>query len=149
MTEGTEGTEANPVVAALRERIAGYLRDAQLEWEERGGHFILTQGSTAVTIAAETWGEARTIVRILSPVAIDIQRITPELTQFLVTENNSLLFGKFSLDVEGRTVWYEHALLGDFMQAEELLVAAAAVATTADEYDERVSELAQGHRAAD
>ncbi|MEM4244367.1 MAG: YbjN domain-containing protein [Candidatus Bathyarchaeia archaeon] len=136
-------------VEALRSKIENYLRQKQISYEVRAdGRYAVRQGSTVVLVAPAEWNE-QTIVRVFAPVSLNITRITPELTLFLVEENNNLTFGRFSLDTENKIVWFEHALLGDFMDVEELFIAVAAVAYTADKYDEQVSGMAGGKRAAD
>ena len=107
------------------------------------GDYRLRYGSTFLVVIPCQWGD-RTLVKLIAPVASNITKITPELTRFLVEKNNELLFGKFSLDTPNNTVWYEHALLGDFLDEEELFVAVAAVLKTADDHDEEVSRMAGG-----
>lgn len=46
--------------------------------------------------------------------------------------------------MKNKAIWYEHALLGDFLDAEELLVAVAAIVSTADELDEKLSKMGRG-----
>lgn len=137
------------MVEALRAKVESYLREKGLSYEVRpDGNLWLRQGSTLVVINIADWGE-RTLVRLAAPVALNITQVTPELTRFLAEKNHQLLFGKFSLDTQGNGVWYEHVLLGDYLDAEELVVAVAAIALTADELDEEVARLSGGKRVAD
>jgi len=137
------------VVEALRSKVQTFLSQKQLSYEVKpNGSLWLRQGSTVVTISPVQWGE-RTLVKLAAPVALNIGKITPQLTRFLAEKNNQLLFGKFSLDAKAKAVWYEHVLLGDFLDAEELFVAVAAVALTADQHDEQVSKMARGKRMQD
>jgi hypothetical protein len=134
---------------ALRSKVENYLRQKQLSYEVKpNGSLWIRQGSTVVVVSSSEWGE-RTLVKLAAPVALNITSVTPELTRFLVEKNFELLFGKFSLDTNGNAVWYEHVLLGDFLDAEELFVAVAAVALTADQHDEEIAKMAQGKRVAD
>lgn len=136
-------------VQALRSKVEDYLRQRQLSYEVKpNGSLWIRQGSTIVVVNPSEWGE-RTLVKLAAPVALNITKITPELTRFLVEKNFELLFGKFSLDTNGNAIWYEHVLLGDSLDAEELFVAVAAVALTADQHDEEVAKMAQGKRVAD
>lgn len=105
-------------------------------------------GSTMAMVIPADWND-RTLVRLLAAVALEVTQVTPELTRFLAEENNKLLFGKFSLDMQAKAVWYEHALLGDFLDVEELYTALGAIVTTADQYDEQVCKLSGGKRVAD
>ncbi len=136
-------------VEALRRKIEDILRQKKLSYEVKpNGAIWVRKGSTVVVITTGKWGK-RMLVKLAAPVALNITKITPELTRFLVEKNFALLFGKFSLDTKGKGIWYEHVLLGDFMDVDEFLVAISAVAITADEYDEQVSKMAKGKRVAD
>ncbi|UCE37956.1 MAG: YbjN domain-containing protein [Thermoplasmata archaeon] len=142
-------TEELKTLEGLREKVESFLRNKELSYEVRPeGDFWLRQGSTLVVISPNQW-EERTLVRLASPVAINVTDVSPELTKYLVEMNHQLLFGKFALDTEGKTIWYEHVLLGDFLNEEELFVGLAAVALTADDFDEKVSEMAGGKRVSD
>lgn len=133
----------------LRGKVENYLMQKQLSYEVKpNGTLWIRQGSTIVVVNPSDWGE-RTLVKLAAPVALDISKVTPELTRFLAEKNFELLFGKFSLDTNGKAIWYEHVLLGDFLDAETLFVAVAAVALTADQYDEEIAKMAQGKRVVD
>jgi len=136
-------------VETLRSNVEDYLRQKKLSYEVKpNGSLWIRQGSTVVVVNPSEWGE-QTLVKLSAPVALNITKITPELTRFLVEKNFELLFGKFSLDTNGNAIWYEHVLLGDTLNAEELFVAVATVALTADKYDEQVAKMSRGKRVAD
>jgi len=136
-------------VESLRAKVERFLRESGLSYEVKpDGSLLLRQGSTAVQVRALQWNK-HTIVRVLAPVALNLQKVTPDLTLFLLERNNELLFGKFSLDTANRAVWYEHVLLGDFLDAEELIVAVTTIAITADRYDDEVAAHGRGQRVAD
>jgi hypothetical protein len=133
----------------VRRKVEIFLREKRLNYEVRaGGDFYVRYGSTFAVVAPREWQE-RTLVKLLAPVALNITKITPELTRFLAEKNNQLVFGKFSLDTRNSAVVYQHALLGDFLDAEELFIGVAAIVGTADQYDEEVSNMAGGERVAD
>ena len=144
------GTESK-IVEELRSKIEKYLRQKQLSYEVKsGGTLWVRQGSTVVVVAPMQWGEnEQTLVKLSAPVSLEIKKISPELTRFLAEKNNQLLFGKFSLDVNNNTIWYEHVLLGDYLDAEELFTSVAAIAITADQHDEQISKMSGGKRFAD
>ena len=133
-------------VEALRSKIRTYLRQKQVSYEVdyEDGTITARRGSTVVIIKPMEWGE-RTLVKLVAPVVLSVSKVTPKLTRFLAEKNNQLLLGKFSLDTKDdhNDVWYEHVLLGDSLDAEELSVAVEAIATTADEYYEQVWEMAR------
>ncbi len=142
-------TGLRPDVSALHTRVQQYLREKQLVYEvQQNGSIWIRQGSTVVVVEPAAWNE-RTVVKLMAPVALNITKITPELTRYLAEQNYRLLFGKFSLDADGKAVWYEHILLGDNLDVEELFIAVAAVALTADENDEEIAQMAGGQRLVD
>jgi len=133
-------------VEALRSKIRTYLRQKQVSYEVdyEDGTITARWGSVAVIIKPMEWGE-RTLVKLVAPVVLSVSKVTPRLTRFLAEKNHQLLLGKFSLDTKDDTnaVWYEHVLLGDSLDAEELSVAVEAIATIADEYYGQVWEMAR------
>lgn len=136
-------------IELLRSKIETYLRQKGLIYEvSPDGSYRIRHGTTLVLIQPAQWGE-RTLVKLLAPVSLNITLITPELTLFLMEKNDNLLFGKFALNTQSKSIWYEHTLLGDFLDVEELFVAVAAIASTADQYDEQVSTMAGGKRLVD
>jgi len=139
-------SESSQKVEALRNKIQKYLSQKNLSYEVKpSGELWVREGSTVVLIVPYDWNE-QTLVSVMAPVALDIKKVSAELTRFLVEKNNDLLFGKFSLNSEQNSIWFIHVLLGDYLDEEELFVAVAQVAITADEYDEQVSKMARGRR---
>lgn len=139
------------VLQKLRTKIKDYLERAKLDYYVgQDGHYAISQGSAAVFIYPVQW-EHYTLVEIIAPVAQDIDstRINADFALFLTDINNKLLFGKFSFDDTYQTIWCEHVLLGDFLDARELIVALEMVALTADKYDELIAERTGGKRAID
>jgi hypothetical protein len=70
---------------------------------------------------------------------VDVQ-LTDELARYLAVENLTLLFGHFAFHEKENQVWFGHALLGDFLDAEELVTALSTVARTANKYDDLIKE---------
>jgi len=139
-------SESSQKVEALRNKIQKYLSQKNLSYEvQPSGQLWVREGSTVVAIVPYDWNE-QTLVNVMAPVALDVKKVTAELTRFLAEKNFELLFGKFSLDSENHGIWYTHVLLGDYLDEEELFIAVAQVAITADEYDEQVAKMARGKR---
>ena len=134
----------------LRDRVETYLRQRKVKYRATlEGEYEVQFGTTAVTVRLEKWIHELNLVRMSAPVALNITKITPKLTRFLAEENRRTLFGKFSLDTKNKAILYEHTLLGDFLDPDELFVAMGTVVGIADDYDELVSEMAGGKRAID
>lgn len=136
-------------LAVLRQRITVYLDEAKLEYHQGAdGHYAIRKGTAVVLIYPVEW-KSYTLVQLISPVVQDITHLNPDFAFFLAEQNNKLIFGKFSLDIPNKTVWFEHVLLGDFLDHDEFLVALEMVALTSDQYDEHIAEQSGGKRAID
>ena len=133
----------------LRTTVETYLREGKIIYQvQPGGTLVIRYGTTAAFIQFAHVGD-RTCVLVAAPVAHSIAKITPELTRFIAETNEQLLFGKFTLDSKNMAVFYKHALLGDFLDREELIQAVAVVVSTADNYDEQVTKMVGGKRVID
>jgi len=114
----------------LKESFGTYLRD-------QSENYILQAGSARIFITPIDWIEGQTLIRIVAPVNRDTQ-VSAELTHFLAVENMKVIFGKLSLDPDNHAVYFEHTLLGDFLNRKELEVAVKAIAITSDKYDDEI-----------
>ncbi|MBM4437680.1 MAG: YbjN domain-containing protein [Actinobacteria bacterium] len=104
------------------------------------GDFFIEYESARVFVCPRTWsgeGQSHTVVQLFSVTNVDVP-VTDELTRFLATQNLNLLFGHFALRDD--QVWFGHTLLGDFLDADELVTALSTVARTANRYDEEIKE---------
>ena len=130
----------------VRTRIEDCLRRFGVTYEVRPNNdLVIRQGSAAVCIKVLMRND-RCFVHCLAPVAMNIAASNEPLTRFLLEENNRLLLGKFSLDTEQKTVWFEHALLGTTLDDEALLMTLTTVALIADQHDEQIAEMGSGQR---
>jgi len=114
----------------LQESFGGFLRD-------QNDNFILQAGSARIIIAPVDWVDGQTLVKVVALVNKD-GGPAEELAKYLIAENLRLIFGKFSFEPTGRMVFYEHTLLGDFLNRKELEIAVKAIASTADKYDDEL-----------
>jgi hypothetical protein len=122
----------------LRQALERYLVESFGDYEQDAdGDYVVRRGSAVVYVRPLEWQQGQTLVRIWSVTNIGV-RVDGELTRFLATENRSFVFGGFALDESGPAVIFGHTLLGDFLSREEVAQAVAAVAETADEYDDRI-----------
>ena len=62
----------------------------------------------------------------------------------LIIDNFGMMFGRFSLDVEHRSIWFDETLLGEHFREEELRFAIEVVSTTADAWDDRLKQMFGG-----
>jgi len=125
-------------LTTLRSTIDKYLKESFGTYlKDQNNNFILQAGSARIIIVPLDWIKGQTIVRVMSLVNMGAP-VTAELTKFLAVENIKLLFGKFSLDLEKQAIYYDHTLLGDFLNRKELEVAVKSVAAIADKYDDEI-----------
>jgi len=122
----------------LKESFGTYLRD-------QSNNYILQAGSARIFITPMDWVGGQTLIRIVAPVNRDTQ-VSADLTHYLSVENMKVIFGKFSLEPNTRAIFFEHTLLGDFLNRKELEVAVKAVAVTADKYDDLIQEQFGGKK---
>ena len=114
----------------LAEMFEGYAAD-------NDGNYVLGIASARVFIVP-TWLENEaSVVRVFAITNLDVP-VTAELTSYLLEKNLEFVFGGFALDVGNGAIWFNHNVLGDFMAPEELEATIAAVAQTADRFDDEI-----------
>jgi hypothetical protein len=125
-------------LATLKSTIAQYLQESFGGFlKDQNDNFVLQAGSARIIISPFDWVEGQTLVRVVALVNLGGGPIE-ELSKYLIAENLKLIFGKFSLEPTAGMVFYEHTLLGDFLNRKELEVAVKAIASTADKYDDEL-----------
>ena len=122
----------------LTESFGGYLKD-------QNGNYILQAGSARIMVMPLDWYQGQTLVKIMALVSRDAERVD-ELAKYLIEENLNLIFGKFSYEPASRMVFFEHTLLGDFLNRKELEMAVGAIASTADKYDDEIQNRFGGKK---
>jgi hypothetical protein len=129
----------------LREYLTGTLTAVPLNDEK--GTYGLQWGSTKLIIIPEKMQTGGTVVHVMASVTRD-SRITPELMKFLLEANANFRFGAFCLTNDGGVI-FKQGLLGEKLDREELQMAIMASAVTADQYDDKIIQMAGGKRATD
>jgi len=109
--------------------------------------FIINFGSAVASTRIVPLGEMEALIVTRSYVVTDID-ITPDLTYYLLRENNNRSFGSFSLDQENDIV-FEHSLVGSTCDLEELRTSVTNVVEFADAYDDEIVSKWGGKRALD
>ena len=109
--------------------------------------FIINVGSAVASTKVIPWGDDEALITTRSYVVTDVA-ITPELTYFLLRENNGIYFGRFALDPENDIV-FEHSLVGSSCDRVELKHSVMTVVKLADAYDDQIVERWGGKRALD
>jgi len=132
------------------DKIAGILRDEfgkTATPREDSPSFVMSRGSAFVQLTVTPINEQYTTVRAHSWVVTGVEN-TPDLLQFLLKENLSMRFGAFGIDDVG-DVCFTHAILGETLEAPALMYTLMAVASVADDYDDKIVGRFGGQRAVD
>ncbi|HIK46583.1 MAG TPA: YbjN domain-containing protein [Leptolyngbyaceae cyanobacterium M65_K2018_010] len=109
--------------------------------------FIINLGSAVASTRVVPWFQDETLITTRSYVVSDIA-ITPELSYYLLRENNGLYFGRFAYDAEDDIV-FEHSLVGASCDRLELNHSVTTVIRIADSYDDEIVTRWGGKRALD
>lgn len=139
------------------EQVHGILARADIRFalsDDRNRYLVpVPQGSAVVEIEFHPWARAQTMISLRSDVLVDVEMTEEnrlEVLEHLNALNQTSLFGRFHLDADRTTVVLQHDLLGDQLQAEELINALYTVGLLADQADdELLRELGSGARASD
>jgi hypothetical protein len=103
--------------------------------DEKSGQFYGRFGSTVLEISVEPYGPEEAVVRVTA-YCVQGARVDSSLTEGLLELNHSLPVGAFSL--VGEDVFFSHSVFGRSLEPRNFLGAMAAVATVADDYDDRL-----------
>jgi Putative bacterial sensory transduction regulator len=98
-------------------------------------HFYVRYGTTVLEISVEPYGSEETMVVIMSYCVQDAE-VEEELLAGLLELNHRIPCGHFS--VVGNDIFFAHSLFGRSLDPRDLLRAITAVATIADDYDDRL-----------
>lgn len=137
--------EARLKLARARERIESIVTDilGKEPEQDKDGDYVLPVGDVHVMIAPRAALDGHIVVRVFAICNVAVQ-VTPELGLFLARLNFGLMFGRFALDAEHRSIWFDESILGEEFREEELRFAIDTVASTADGWDDRFKQMFGG-----
>jgi hypothetical protein len=137
--------EALKRLAAVRERVERVITEVigEKPTEDEDEDFVLPIGDVQVTVAPRVLTGGPAIVRVFAVTNVGVA-VVPELGLFLNRLNFGLMFGRFALDAEHRSIWFDETLLADQLNEEALKFAIQVVASTADEWDDRLKSMFGG-----
>ena len=136
---------ARQKLAAARERVEKVVQEVagrRVE-KDRDGDYVIPLSDVQVVVAPRIAPNGPVILRIFAITNVNVV-VTPELGLFLARLNFGLTFGRFALDAEHRSIWFDETLLGDAFTDEELRFAIDVVASTADQWDDRLKQMFGG-----
>jgi hypothetical protein len=137
--------EAREKLAIVRERIQKIVTEkfGEAPEQDSDGDYMLPMGDVHVMVAPRAPAGGPVVVRIFAVTNVGVT-VSPELGLFLARLNFGLMFGRFALDAEHRAIWFDETLLGDQFSDEELRFAIGVVASTADQWDDRLKQMFGG-----
>jgi hypothetical protein len=137
--------EARQKLAAVRERLETLLTAIGGRKPERDadGDYVLPVDDVHVLVAPRATPTGVVVVRVFAITNVGVT-VAPELGLFLARLNFGLMFGRFALDPENRSIWVDETLLGDQFTDEELRFTVDVVASIADEWDDRLKQMFGG-----
>ena len=137
--------EARQKLAVVRERLERVLAEIAggRPEQDADGDYLLPMGSVRVTVAPRAAPGGPVIVRVFAITNVGVT-VAPALGLFLARLNFGLMFGRFALDAEHSAIWFDETLLGDQLTDEALRFTVGIVASTADEWDDRLQQMFGG-----
>jgi hypothetical protein len=117
----------------VREYVDDLIDEPYLD--EDTGHFYGRFGSTVLEISVDPYGPEEIVVKVMA-YCVQGAQVEESLRTGLLELNHTLQMGSFSL--VGSDVFFSHSLFGRSLEPRNFLNAIAAVATVADDYDDRI-----------
>lgn len=141
-------------VKRTQEKVQSYLMEILGRVElDKQGRFTFPCRSTRVFVDVRPWMERSTVVALYAYTNIDVP-VSNDLYRFVASNSNRWLLGRLGLrERDGKAlVVFDHNLMGDHLELEDLRSAALCIAFTADEIDDEIKRQFGGrvfHEAAD
>ncbi|MEN8184855.1 MAG: YbjN domain-containing protein, partial [Myxococcota bacterium] len=137
--------EARQRLAVARTRIQRIVSEllGRAPEQDNDGDYVLPIEDVHVMVAPRAALSGQVVVRVFAITNVGVN-VTSELGLFLARLNFGLMFGRFALDAEHRSIWFDEALLGEEFREAELRFAIGMVAETADHWDDRLKQMFGG-----
>src|SRR4051794_14197199 len=112
--------------------------------QDDDGDYVLDIGHVRVFVAPRALpGPPPPIIRVFAITNAEVT-LSSELGLFLSRLNFSLMFGRFSIDADNASVWFDETLLGEHVTDEELRFTIEMVAGAANEWDQKIASMFGG-----
>ena len=129
---------------ALKDKVHGLLSQIADGYQvDSEGDSFIEYGSSRIYFSTHPFGDDGTVVEIWCLLLINVT-ITPELFEYVACEGANYHFGSMIVrrspdDPSVGQVVFSHSLLGDYLDLEELKVAALGVLFAADDIDNELA----------
>jgi hypothetical protein len=137
--------EAEQKIAELHARLEPVLKELAGANMERDADqdYALALGDVRVTVAPRAVPGGPSVVRVFAVTNVGVVP-SPDLGIFLARLNFGLMFGRFALDTDHHSIWFDATLLGEHFSDEELRFTVQTIAETADAWDDRLKQMFGG-----
>jgi hypothetical protein len=126
-------------VEVVREKVQRFLTAKLGSVEiDSDGDFVLRNESAAGFVTIIDWGNDKTIVRVWSPVLREVG-LTADVYKWVATDGQENYFGHahvVTADGQAGMIVWEHELLGDYLDEDELMIAVYGVVGVANDIDD-------------
>jgi len=135
-------------LAAVKDRVRQIILQRMGEvTEDSDGDFLRRSGSTTVFIRVKPWADyGQNLVELWAFVGRGITP-TPELFRFVATRSDSFMMGHLGVmdNADGTVdIGMFHRLLGDDLDAEELMAALGGLSSSSDQLDDEITAIFGG-----
>jgi hypothetical protein len=139
-----------PDIATVKEKVQAYLTSQGPVQIDSSGRYSLQWESCRVFVeVVEHPNGDVTLVKIVAPILFEVP-ITPDVYEYVALHADDWFFGSLGLwpndDKSAGMLVMGHALLGDFLDKEELMYAVFGVGGTVDELDDELQAKFGGKR---
>ncbi len=137
--------EARLKLERVRERVEQVLHEmlGSVPQRDGDGDYVLPLNDVHVLVAPRVIPTGDVILRVFAVTNVGVN-VTPDLGLLLARLNFGLMFGRFALDAEHRSIWVDETLLGEHVSDEQLRFTIGMVASIADEWDDRLKQMFGG-----
>jgi len=122
----------------VRRILTDWLNDVRID---KDGDYAIPVGSTVGFVRVRGDEDEPVMVDVFAPMGRDVPA-SPELYEWVAIEGSKFKFGsvRLSTGTEAGThnVWFRYAVLGDYLDPDELKNAVSAVVSTADGEDDKL-----------
>lgn len=142
-----KGILMSQAIALVKEKVQRYLTDMLGSVTiDRDGDFAIRYGSSQIYVRVAAFGEG-SVVSVFAPTNYEVPP-SAELYRYVAEINRNYVFGKFSTrETDGKVaVSLTHALLGEYLDPDELKSAVGLLASLADQVDDDIKSKFGGRR---
>lgn len=132
----------------VKGKVEQYLGELYGTYEKGPNFYRIRHQSTAVIISVFDWINNLVLVQVQALVLRDVEE-TGALYIAMGDINKQYFFGKLNYFSQDKSLVFEHFLLGDYLDKEELNSAVLSLAFIADKIDDELKEKFGGKRFVD